>query len=542
MVRSEQGARVGAESGFGEALRALRTRRGLSLAELSRLTHYSKGYLSNIENGRKPPTADMARRLDDVLGGALSDLVDSRYCPYLGLSAFGPGDTQWFFGRERTTAALLARLAETLDRDQPLVVLGASGAGKSSVLHAGVRPALAGGALPAPGSASWPVLVMTPTANPVRALREKAAKHLDHTRLVIVVDQFEEVFTLCSDETQRREFIAALCSRSASSLVVLGVRADFYSRCLAYPELLDALQNNQFVVPPARCLRRADRPHRPGVRAGVPPRRAHPRERGERSDGPPVGNRRGAGRPTGVRTRFVADHAGGVVGVPRRHRLRSALPITRRSATVSLDRWDLGYREPLTSGIARSDTPTMTPTVVLAGRDLHTLLSEVDVTILAMVDSGPEAEHAARAQQPDVVVLDLRACADGCDTVVRRLHETGCAVLVLADETALMTAIRAGARGFVTGEVTARQLTHTIRVLAGGSALFGADVAGPLLSRLSGNARPLPTDLTDREREVLDLVNAGHSHRAIAAKLTLAPKTIRNTVASINAKQRAANR
>lgn len=269
MVRSEQGALVGAEAGFGEALRQLRTRRGLSLAELSRLTHYSKGYLSNIENGRKPPTADMARRLDDVLSGSLSDLVDTRYCPYLGLSAFGPGDTRWFFGRERTTAELLGRLAETLDRGRPLVVLGASGAGKSSVLHAGVRPALAGGVLPAPGSASWPVLVMTPTANPVQALCEKAAKLLGvpatdlsdnlgdwaalgprRTRLVIVVDQFEEVFTLCSDEAQRRAFIAALCDGSGRSLVVLGVRADFYSRCLAYPELLDALQNNQFVVPP----------------------------------------------------------------------------------------------------------------------------------------------------------------------------------------------------------------------------------------------------------------------------------------------------
>jgi len=117
----------------------------------------------------------------------------------------------------------------------PLVVLGASGAGKSSVLHAGVRPALAGGALPAPGSATWPVLVMTPTASPAQALCEKAAKLLGvpatdpsdnlgaswagalHTalgprrsRLVVIVDQFEEVFTLCSDETQRRDFIAAL--------------------------------------------------------------------------------------------------------------------------------------------------------------------------------------------------------------------------------------------------------------------------------------------------------------------------------------------
>lgn len=184
------------------------------------------------------------------------------------------------------------------------------------------------------------------------------------------------------------------------------------------------------------------------------------------------------------------------------------------------------------------------PTVVLAGRELHELLSEVGVTVVAKVDSGPDAEHQAHVLRPDVVVLDLRVCDGGCDAVIRRIRQTGSAVLVVntaADETVLVRAIRAGARGFVTGEVTARQLVHTIRVLAGGSALFGADVAGPLLSRLSGrqeDAGHLPTDLTDREREVLELVNAGHTHRAIAARLALAPKTIRNTVASINAKQR----
>lgn len=190
--------------------------------------------------------------------------------------------------------------------------------------------------------------------------------------------------------------------------------------------------------------------------------------------------------------------------------------------------------------------PTFVPTVVLAGRELLSLLSAVDVTVLATVDSGSDAEYQARVLRPDVVVLDLRACDGGCDAVIRRIRRIGCAVLVFntsADEAALVGAIRAGARGFVTGEVTARQLAHTIRVLAGGSALFGADVAGQLLSRLSGrpeDARQLPADLTDREREVLELVDAGHTHRAIAERLALAPKTIRNTVASINAKQRAA--
>ncbi|MGM0364776.1 helix-turn-helix domain-containing protein, partial [Streptomyces griseoaurantiacus] len=104
--------------GFGAALRRARGERGLSLAALARLVHYSKGYLSKIENGGKPPTADLARRCDEALraGGALSRLVPgvprarapeqvSDVCPYRGLAAFGPEDADWFFGRERATAA-----------------------------------------------------------------------------------------------------------------------------------------------------------------------------------------------------------------------------------------------------------------------------------------------------------------------------------------------------------------------------------------------------------------------------------------------------
>jgi WD40 repeat protein/transcriptional regulator with XRE-family HTH domain len=278
---------VEAESRFAPELRRLRALRGLSLAELSRLTHYSKGYLSNVENGRKPATADLARRLDEVLEcvGSLIAMVeakDSATCPYLGLSAFGSGDARRFFGRERVGAALTSRVAAGLEHGLPLVVFGASGAGKSSLLHAGLIPALARGVLPVTGSAKWPVLRMTPTATPAKALCEKTAKLLGtsapdlrdslaghdwpnalrtalgpgNARLVIVVDQFEEVFALCEDEAERREFITALCppsnggssTRSGAQLVVLGVRADFYSRCLAYPELLNAVQNNQFVV------------------------------------------------------------------------------------------------------------------------------------------------------------------------------------------------------------------------------------------------------------------------------------------------------
>ncbi|MBP2328596.1 WD40 repeat protein/transcriptional regulator with XRE-family HTH domain [Kibdelosporangium banguiense] len=274
--------------GFAAELRRLRRARRLSLTQLSGLTHYSRGYLSNVENGHKPATAELARRLDEVLRaeGALAGLVapaeDAPPCPYRGLAAFGFEDARWFFGRERSTAALISRVAECANRDQPLVVFGASGAGKSSLLCAGLVPALAAGALPATGSADWPVLVMTPTAHPTAVLAESVAKLLavphenlgdgiragrwgaalrtalgpGRGRLVLIVDQFEEVFTLCEKGSERQALIGALCdasrpgegSEQAAALVVLGVRADFYGRCLAYPELLGAVQDNQFAV------------------------------------------------------------------------------------------------------------------------------------------------------------------------------------------------------------------------------------------------------------------------------------------------------
>ncbi|NDZ90680.1 helix-turn-helix transcriptional regulator, partial [Streptomyces sp. SID10115] len=95
----------------------------MSLADLSRVAHYSRGYLSKVETGQKPPTADVARGCDEALGaaGALIALAPPQpgargreECPYPGLAAFGPGNAAWFFGRERATAALTSRLADRL--------------------------------------------------------------------------------------------------------------------------------------------------------------------------------------------------------------------------------------------------------------------------------------------------------------------------------------------------------------------------------------------------------------------------------------------
>jgi hypothetical protein len=157
-------------------------------------------------------------------------------CPYPGLASFGREQARWFFGRDQLTSKLIARLDNRLRSGGMQVVVAPSGAGKSSLLHAGLLPKLDNGALP--GSNRWPRMVFTPTADPLTALAnhiaaltdadsaalaEKLATHspsaremlhqlLLHrlgsedsgTRLVVVVDQFEELFTLCTDDQQRR--------------------------------------------------------------------------------------------------------------------------------------------------------------------------------------------------------------------------------------------------------------------------------------------------------------------------------------------------
>jgi WD40 repeat protein len=225
-----------------------------------------------------------------ILRAASASRLRSQACPYKGLAPFGTADSSWFFGRERLTEILLRRLAERSNDGHPMVVMGASGSGKSSLLRAGLSVALSRGDLRLPGSVSWPRLLFTPTADPVGSLAAEVARLAgvpaeqiaaqirtapnrlagllrqlaqEHTpghapgsaRVVLLVDQFEETFTLCADEDERRLFIRALCAAAdgndheQAALVVLGVRADFYGHCAAYPQLLTALERLLVVGP-----------------------------------------------------------------------------------------------------------------------------------------------------------------------------------------------------------------------------------------------------------------------------------------------------
>ncbi|HKN51093.1 MAG TPA: helix-turn-helix transcriptional regulator, partial [Amycolatopsis sp.] len=247
---------------FGRELRRIRTERGLSLARVAELTHYSKGYLSKIETGTKPASPDLARRLDELLdaGGHLVRILAAadrrppreQVCPYRGLAPFEDGDARWFFGREEATAEALDVVGRALRNGKPAILVGPSGVGKSSLLHAALLPALARDSID--GSASWPVLAMTPTADPGAELARRArlVPETSAGRIVLVVDQFEELFTLCGSEADRAAFISALTGIAATgrALVVLALRADFYDRCLRYPELLAAFRTNQLTVGP----------------------------------------------------------------------------------------------------------------------------------------------------------------------------------------------------------------------------------------------------------------------------------------------------
>ncbi len=207
--------------------------------------------------------------------------------PYRGLESFRPEDAALFFGREVMTDAVVRRVKDVIkdpDGGTLIVVVGASGSGKSSLLQAGVIPAIGGGGL----GERWACVAVQPGGQPVSRLSQALAGALsrdpcdleDRLRadpaawpdapdglagVIVVVDQFEEVFTTC-EEQERQELITILlgAARSrraerAAAVVVLGLRADFYGRAALEPSLVPALQDSQVVVGPMTAdeLRRA---------------------------------------------------------------------------------------------------------------------------------------------------------------------------------------------------------------------------------------------------------------------------------------------
>jgi WD40 repeat protein/class 3 adenylate cyclase/tRNA A-37 threonylcarbamoyl transferase component Bud32 len=152
-------------------------------------------------------------------------------CPYRGLLAFDADDSGFFFGREDVLRTLVERLAPR----RLLALVGASGSGKSSLLRAGLVAAVQDGAVPGIVATRF----LQPGAHPPERIDGDAAT-------LVVVDQFEELYTLCSDTGARQRFLDALLAHPGP--VVIGVRADFYGELSAHAQLARAVASNQLLL------------------------------------------------------------------------------------------------------------------------------------------------------------------------------------------------------------------------------------------------------------------------------------------------------
>src|SRR5215204_745144 len=170
-------------------------------------------------------------RIHALKGSGISAPLPARESPYRGLLPFEPDDRRFFFGREHVVEEIIARLAP----GRLLAIIGASGSGKSSVLRAGVAGAVLAGQVEGIERAR----VVTPGAEPRLEVTDDQGE-------LVVVDQFEELYTVCEDPARRDAFIDRLLALSAS--VVIGVRADLYGRLSDRADLARAAADNQLLL------------------------------------------------------------------------------------------------------------------------------------------------------------------------------------------------------------------------------------------------------------------------------------------------------
>lgn len=279
---------------FGDLLRFLRRRVGLTQTELAMAVGYGHTQISRLEqNLRLPDISTIESQFISALGledepKAVARLLDLAahvrredapalgLCPYKGLNYFDETDADLFVGREALTARLVERvLSLTSNGQRFLAIVGASGSGKSSLVRAGLVPALRWNQT----STDWRIHILTPTAHPLESLAERLISETpdinptalvdDLTRdsqslhhfaklkyglkngscLLLLVDQFEELFALCRSEEERAAFIGSLLTAASEPenpiVLVITLRADFYAHCASYPQLREALAQHQ---------------------------------------------------------------------------------------------------------------------------------------------------------------------------------------------------------------------------------------------------------------------------------------------------------
>jgi hypothetical protein len=288
---------------FAAGLRKLRLEAGSpSYRSLAVQANFSAATLAAAAAGRKLPTLQATRAYVQACGGDVAQW-EGRWrelarmgrpepsaptggaSPYVGLSPFQQDDAELFFGRSLLVADLVRRVSQR----RLVVVFGPSGVGKSSLVRAGLMAAM-----------PRPAVLMVPGEHPLTdlglqlavlaripagALLDDLAEDPSHAELVVrqallgrgselllVVDQFESVFSASVPDAERTAFVAALmalCHASSKTRVVLAVRADHYSRFVEFPELLAAMQDGQLLVGGMSPAELREAVVRPADRVGV---------------------------------------------------------------------------------------------------------------------------------------------------------------------------------------------------------------------------------------------------------------------------------
>ncbi len=289
--------KVGSVAALGETLTRLKHRSGRSLSQLSNATAsvggggLSRSTLNGYFKGRHLPQQGVGhefRLLMRELGvcddaeldawWATVERLRRGHCdggrpdnPYPGLRPFDTADTGRFFGRSALTDRLVQQVSVSRASGIPVMVVGPSGIGKSSLLRAGLVSRLS--------AEGWAPVLMTPGKRPCATLAAQLGQRLEldtdvrqlvahassegadlvqgltdgegrDRRCVLIVDQFEEVFSDEVTDDERGLFFAAVRAMTRTAVVVLGLRADFYGHALRHPDLAVALQKSQLVVGP----------------------------------------------------------------------------------------------------------------------------------------------------------------------------------------------------------------------------------------------------------------------------------------------------
>lgn len=277
---------------FAYELRELRAAAGgITYRALAQRAGYSVTTLSQAAAGERLPTLPVALAYAEACGGDRAEW-DARWrtaveeaardgsrddagsvAPYRGLARFETGDSALFFGREQLTADLV----DLLRRRRFAAVFGPSGSGKSSLLRAGLIPVLRQAQERDLRPAA--IRILTPGERPVgrHAPLLTADTRGAGADTLVIVDQFEEVFTLCTDAVERARFIDLLLAarRPGSRLrVLLAVRGDFYGRCAEHRGLADALRDANLLAGAMTPAELRDAVVKPATAAGLTVERA----------------------------------------------------------------------------------------------------------------------------------------------------------------------------------------------------------------------------------------------------------------------------